>query len=136
MKGSGYDRGAGIRGSSAEGEGAPDASRGAPRSGKPWVLIVGEDPVIRGALSHGVAHHGFSVSGASSGAEALELVRGLKFDLILLGLTLSDGWGVGLCERIRREDPKAKIMVVVAGERGRVESLEAGADDYLPSPSA
>lgn len=133
-KRSGCDRGAGIRGSGAGGEGAPAASRGAPRGGKPGVLIVGEDAVIRGALSHGLAHRGFSVHETSSGAGALELVRGLRFDLVLLNLMPSGESGARVCERIRREDPGVAIVVVTAGERDRNESLKAGANDFLLRP--
>jgi DNA-binding response OmpR family regulator len=48
------------------------------------IVIVEDDEVIMGTLVYNLSRQGFSVKGATTGAEALRLARKLRPDLILL----------------------------------------------------
>jgi CheY-like chemotaxis protein len=106
------------------------ASRGA-------LLLVEDDFDIREALSGILRDEGYTVRGASNGAEALEtLRRDPAVDLIVLDLMMPvmDGWAF---RQIQREDPKlSHIPVLVlsadAGARERVQAL--GAVAFLRKP--
>jgi DNA-binding response OmpR family regulator len=100
------------------------------------ILIVEDDEVIMGTLAYNLSRQGFSVSQASTGAEALRLARKLRPDLILLDLMLPGESGIEVCERIRERDQDVVIVMVTAkdAEDDKVRGFEAGADDYVTKP--
>jgi CheY-like chemotaxis protein len=56
------------------------------------ILLVDDHPITRAALSSLLEGHGFSVAGeAADGAEAIEVARRLRPDLVLLDLSMP-GW--------------------------------------------
>jgi len=100
------------------------------------ILIVEDDEVIMGTLAYNLSRQGFSVKGATTGAEALRLARKLRPDLILLDLMLPGESGIEVCERIRELDADVVIVMVTAkdAEDDKVRGFEAGADDYVTKP--
>ncbi len=68
-------------------------------------------------------------------AQALEVLEREKVDLIILDLGLPDGDGL---EVIRKLRPDSQVPIVVLSsrddERGKVQALDAGADDYVTKP--
>ncbi len=99
------------------------------------VLIIG-DEIIFDALAYNLVRQGFGVHKATSEAEALRLARQLRPDLILLDVVLPGGSGIRVCERIRQEDRDLVIVMVATKdqEEDKVQSFEAGADDYVTEP--
>jgi CheY-like chemotaxis protein len=101
------------------------------------LLLVEDDFDIREALSGILRDEGYTVRGASNGAEALEtLRRDPAVDLIVLDLMMPvmDGWAF---RQIQREDPKLNhipVLVLSAdgGARERVQAL--GAVAFLRKP--
>jgi DNA-binding response OmpR family regulator len=100
------------------------------------ILIVEDDEVIMGTLAYNLSRQGFSVTGATTGAEALRLARKLRPDLILLDLMLPGESGIEVCERIRELDEGVVIVMVTAkdAEDDKVRGFEVGADDYVTKP--
>ena len=100
------------------------------------ILIVEDDEVIMGTLAYNLSRHGFGVSRATSGAEALRTARKLRPDLILLDIMLPGESGIEVCERIRERDAAVMIVMITAkdAEEDKVRGLEAGADDYVTKP--
>jgi DNA-binding response OmpR family regulator len=100
------------------------------------ILIVEDDEVIMGTLAYNLSRQGFSVSQATTGAEALRLARKLRPDLVLLDLMLPGESGIEVCERIRERDQDVVIVMVTAkdAEDDKVRGFEAGADDYVTKP--
>jgi len=100
------------------------------------ILIVEDDEVIRGTLAYDLSRAGYSVSQATTGAEALRLARMMRPDLILLDLMLPDESGIEVCERVRELDEDVVIVMITAkdSEEDIVRGFEAGADDYVTKP--
>lgn len=100
------------------------------------ILLVEDDANLRTTLDEVLRDEGLSVATADSVASASALLAAASFDLVILDLMLPDGDGYSLCERIRREGKKARVLMLTARtldgdlERG----FEVGADDYLKKP--
>ncbi|MCC7070271.1 MAG: response regulator transcription factor [Deltaproteobacteria bacterium] len=100
------------------------------------MLLVEDDANLRTTLDEVLRDEGLSVATADSVASASALLAAASFDLVILDLMLPDGDGYSLCERIRREGKKARVLMLTARtldgdlERG----FEVGADDYLKKP--
>lgn len=99
------------------------------------VLVVDDEAQIRRLLTVSLTKHGFRVTTASTGDEALHAVNSGAVDLVLLDLGLPDVDGVQLCRDIR-EWSSVPIIVVTAreDEADKVTALDAGADDYVNKP--
>lgn len=99
------------------------------------ILIVDDEAQIRRVLRTTVSSHGYSVSEARSGEEALEAIRREKPDLILLDVNLPGISGLDTCREIRQSSDVPIIMLTVRNsERDKVQALDAGADDYVVKP--
>ena len=99
------------------------------------ILLVEDDPVLLAVLEAALAHGGFASQAASSGAEALEKIKGGTYDAVLLDLGLPDCDGRELLARLRTVSDLP--ILVVSGqdaERDRIEALDLGADDFVAKP--
>ena len=99
------------------------------------LLIVDDDPQIRGVLRAILETENYHVSEAGDGAEMLAVLAGQTFDLITLDLGLP---GVSGIELAREVCLTTDIPVIVVSARNdeydRVIALELGADDYIVKP--
>ncbi len=101
------------------------------------VLIVEDYPEAVKAVSFVIQKQWqeASLSLASDGKTALELMKSQTFDLLLLALELPDMDGVDLLCRVRSF---SDIPIIIISQRRSVESivkgLTAGADDYIVKP--
>ncbi|HTP70543.1 MAG TPA: response regulator transcription factor [Dongiaceae bacterium] len=99
------------------------------------ILVVDDEPQIRRVLRSTLSFRGYTITEATSGEEALQLVPKLKPDLILLDVNLPGMSGVETCREIRRSTDAPIIMLTVRNaERDKVVALDAGADDYVTKP--
>lgn len=102
------------------------------------ILVVEDEPDLRQVVEFNLASSGYEVFTASSGAEALRLVRERKPELILLDIMLPDISGLDVCRQIKASAETKGILVVLLTARGeeidRVVGFEIGADDYVVKP--
>ena len=99
------------------------------------VLVVDDEPAIQRFLHMALSAEGYSVFAAVSGAEALSGVVAHRPDLIILDLGLPDMDGSEVTRRVREWASVPIIILSVRGqEGGKIEALDAGADDYLTKP--
>ncbi len=109
----------------------------------PTVLLVEDDPLVRGFLADNLIADGFAVVGAESLGEALRRLELAPPDVAVVDVCLPDGSGLELLARVRaagtagsRVDP-ALPMLVLSGrgeELDRVRGFDRGADDYVVKP--
>lgn len=101
------------------------------------LLLVEDDNHVAAALSAILARHGFDVTHARSGEEALQaLVPEVDgFGVVLLDLGLPDQDGYEVCGKIRKRTSTPVIMVTARADvRSRIHGLNLGADDYVVKP--
>jgi DNA-binding NarL/FixJ family response regulator len=99
------------------------------------VLIVDDHPGFRASARRLLTSHGYEVVGeAASGEEALEAVRSLEPELVLLDVGLPDADGIEVARRIRERHPDARVVLVSSRDRDEVEPLldGAGAEGFIP----
>lgn len=99
------------------------------------VLVVEDDQTLLEALKYNLTKEGYDVVTATDGAQALEIARSQKPDLIVLDLMLPKISGYEVC-RILRKDMSVPILMLTAkaGEVDKIVGLEIGADDYMTKP--
>ena len=101
------------------------------------VLVVDDEPNIRDAVAFNLRREGIAVSLAADGLEAVEQVRMLQPDLVVLDVMLPGMDGFEVCRRIREESTVPILVLSARGEEiDRIVGLELGADDYLVKPFA
>jgi len=78
------------------------------------------------------------VGEAGKGSEALELVRQLSPDLILLDITMPDGNGFEVLDQVTKLYPEIKVIVLTVHEAGEyaLRAVREGAAGYLPKSAA
>jgi two-component system KDP operon response regulator KdpE len=83
----------------------------------------------------GLSAHGYQVTEATNGKNALELL-GKSPDIIILDLGLPDIQGHDLLRMIRGRDEAVPVIVLSSrgDEAGKVQALDLGADDYVTKP--
>ena len=102
------------------------------------VLVADDSGRVRKALASGLHAHGLAVETASDGVEALAMLNGLPFDLVVLDLVMPRMSGTEVLQALKSRDEKPRILVLSARDQvqDRVEALNLGADDYLVKPFA
>jgi DNA-binding response OmpR family regulator len=101
------------------------------------LLLVEDDNHVAAALSAVLKRHGFDVTHARSGDEALRALvpEGPAYGVVLLDLGLPDQDGYEVCGKIRRRTSTPVIMVTARADvRSRIHGLNLGADDYVVKP--
>jgi two-component system OmpR family response regulator len=99
------------------------------------ILVVEDDRNLLDTLKYNLDKEGYKVITASDGAEAVELARREKPDLIILDIMLPKMNGFEVC-RILRKEMNVPIMMLTAkaDETDKIVGLEIGADDYMTKP--
>ena len=99
------------------------------------VLVADDHPVVRaGIVSVIAAQSDMRVVGqAGTGEDAVRLFRELRPDVSLIDLNMPGEGGVAAIEAIRREAPRARIIVLTVcdGDEDIRRALDAGAQGYL-----
>lgn len=105
---------------------------------KEKVLVVDDEEDIIELLRFNLSREGFQVSSATSGEEALSLVRSEMPSIILLDLMLPGMDGLEVARRLKNNPNTTNIPIVMLTAKGEepdiVTGLELGADDYVTKP--
>jgi two-component system KDP operon response regulator KdpE len=99
------------------------------------VLVVEDEPEIRRFVCLALQREGFEVFEADGVERGLIEAGTRRPEMLVLDLGLPDGDGVDLIRDLRGwSDIPVLVLSARAGERDKVEALDAGADDYLVKP--
>ena len=99
------------------------------------ILLVDDERQITRALRASLQGHGFEVSVANDGLEALALFEQVRPDLLITDLMMPNMDGVELTKAVRKY---SEIPIIVLSVReqdaNKVLALDSGADDYVTKP--
>jgi DNA-binding response OmpR family regulator len=99
------------------------------------LLLVEDDAVIREATQLSLERHGYDVTTADDGLEAIDVFEKVQPDAVLLDIMLPGLDGISVCRRLREASTVPIIMVSARSDAlDVVLGLEAGADDYVTKP--
>jgi two-component system KDP operon response regulator KdpE len=100
------------------------------------ILVIDDEPPIRRLLRTGLGTQDYAVVEAGDGAAALAALAAGGIDLAILDLGLPDMAGHALLAAIRERWPSLPVLILSSrdDERGKVEALDLGADDYVTKP--
>jgi DNA-binding response OmpR family regulator len=104
---------------------------------QPRVVVVDDTPENIRLLEAVLGPRGYTVDGATSGAEALEMLAAAPPDLVLLDIVMPGLDGYEVCRRIRATtelELLPVVMITASSGEEKVRALEAGADDFVMKP--
>ena len=100
------------------------------------ILLVEDDRILSETMIRHLNQNGYHTTFAYTKEDAVMKIRNLKFDLILLDVTLPDGNGFAVCEEIRQISIDTRIIFVTVKdlESDILKGYNMGADDYVTKP--
>jgi two-component system phosphate regulon response regulator OmpR len=102
---------------------------------KAHILVVDDDEGIRELVKQFLNNNNYLVTTAKSSEDALDKVKIIKFDLIVLDIMMPGKSGLEFTNENKKKLDTPIILLTAKGEASeRVEGLEIGADDYLAKP--
>lgn len=102
------------------------------------VLVVDDTVFMVAVIEKALKEVGYCVEKAFSGEEALEKIKAVNPDIILLDVVMPGMSGFDVCEVLRKDFRYSLIPIIIitgqADEEDRYHGLEVGADDYVVKP--
>ena len=99
------------------------------------ILVVDDDEGIRTLVKRYLNEKKYLVTTASNAENALQKIKIIKFDLIILDIMMPGKSGLDFLNQNKKHINTPVILLTAKGEPDeRIEGLEMGADDYLPKP--
>lgn len=108
------------------------------KDSSPHILLVDDNHINRHVACTILTKSGCEVQEATSGYEAIELVKSKKFDLILMDIQMPEMDGVEATQKIKALNIKNQAPIVAmtaySMEEDRAKFLNKGLDDYIAKP--
>jgi len=100
------------------------------------VLIADDEPAILALCSRAVRSWGYEVAKASSGEEALALVKREHFDVLIADIVMPGMSGIELLQKAREVIPELAVVVITgfSSVESAIKALRAGAHDFITKP--
>ena len=103
---------------------------------KRQILVVDDEPAIRDLITDVLKIADFEVTQSADGLDAINKIRQIKFDAIILDVNLPKVDGFAVLEKIRQSAPSLPIIMISArtDKEDVTRGLRLGADDYIRKP--
>ncbi|TFZ40701.1 response regulator transcription factor [Soehngenia longivitae] len=100
------------------------------------IMVVEDEESIRKFIKINLDREGYAVYEASSGEEALEIVKNEQIDIAILDVMLPGIDGFEVLKELRIKYPKMGIIMLTAKSQDtdKIMGLEYGSDDYMTKP--
>lgn len=99
------------------------------------ILVIEDDAFIRDILSYTLTNEAFIVYEASTGSEAISIVKNNEIHMILSDIMLPDTDGLSLFEKISSLKKIPTIFLTAKNDiSDKLKGIELGADDYITKP--
>jgi two-component system OmpR family response regulator len=102
------------------------------------VLVIEDDPTVGQFVKRGLEEQRWSVDLVADGEEGEALARSQPYDLVVLDMRLPGRSGLDVLRNLRAGGFERPVLVLTAQDAidAKVETLRAGADDYVTKPFA
>ncbi len=101
------------------------------------IMLLEDDISLIDGLSYSLKKNGFKVDIARTVEEAYGLLNDIQnYSILLLDVTLPDGSGFEVCERVRKMGNQIPIIFLTASDEevNVIRGLDNGGDDYITKP--
>lgn len=102
------------------------------------ILLLEDDISLIDGLEYSLQKNGFDVETVRTVSDALSSVvdHFSHFDLLILDVTLPDGTGFEVCEKVRQQNMQIPIIFLTASDEevNIIRGLDCGGDDYITKP--
>lgn len=101
------------------------------------ILLLEDDVSLVDGLRYSLKKEGYDVTIVRTVQEAIGALPVIgEYDLLLLDVTLPDGTGFEVCEKIRRQNTQIPIIFLTASDQevSIIRGLDLGGDDYIIKP--
>ncbi|HOJ43632.1 MAG TPA: response regulator, partial [Syntrophorhabdaceae bacterium] len=100
------------------------------------VLVVDDNPDIIGALSDFLELNGCKIFTATTGKEAIDVVKHQDIEVVLLDVRLPDINGVNLLDVLKKENPTIAVIMMTgySTHKDIIDAMKKGASDFLLKP--
>lgn len=100
------------------------------------ILLVEDDPSMAERIEKWLSFEKHSVQIVEFGGDALQLLKGSPFDVVILDWELPDVSGIDVCKQYRARGGSAPVLLLTGKSSvdDKESGLDSGADDYLTKP--
>lgn len=102
------------------------------------ILVVEDEDNIAVALDYLMTREGYQQTRIATGAGAVDLIRNLRPDLVLLDVMLPEVSGYEICQNVRMDPGLNDVKILMMTARGsameRRKGLAMGADGFISKP--
>jgi len=100
------------------------------------ILVVDDEDALRTVLSSELESEGYVVATAGDGDEAISVLQGKTFDLVLLDIKMPRVDGFEVLRFIKERYPATKVIMLTgfADLKNAIESKKLGAEDFVSKP--
>ena len=101
------------------------------------ILLLEDDVSLVDGLRYSLKRNGFDITIARTIEEAIKCLQQIgSYDLLLLDVTLPDGTGFDVCNKVRKQGNQIPIIFLTASDEevNIIRGLDSGGDDYITKP--
>ncbi len=100
------------------------------------ILVIDDEPDLRTLYELTLLREGYRVDTAANVQDALQTLNSKRFDVVITDMRLPDGLGTEILQHMKAQQRTERSIVITAhgSAENAVESLKAGAFDYLTKP--
>jgi DNA-binding NtrC family response regulator len=104
--------------------------------GKTKILIVDDELIMRESLGGWLERDGHDIETVASGEEALEILKDMRFDILLVDIKMEGMSGLDVLRHVRETDPDIAVVMITAygSISTAIEAMKNGAYEYLLKP--
>jgi two-component system, NtrC family, response regulator HydG len=100
------------------------------------ILVVDDEPLVRRSLSEFLTLEGYTVSSASNGREALNMLKDYLADIVISDMKMPELDGIHLLGELKQNFPATSVIMITGygSIENAVEAIKQGAFDYITKP--
>lgn len=100
------------------------------------ILVAEDDGTVREFVVRALRQQGYEVAAVGDGLEALTLLEGQQFDLLLADIVMPEMDGIALALKVTKDYPDLPVLLMTgySAERQRAHNLDALIHDVITKP--